>query len=98
MTEKVISVITPVYPPNAGYLAAAADSLIGQALPDGWQWEWLVQVDGEDSGAISLPPDPRIKLAKGRHAGSAVARNLALARSVGRLVKAFDADDLLAEG
>ncbi|MFD2767245.1 glycosyltransferase [Micromonospora eburnea] len=97
MAEKVISVITPVYPPNSAHLAEAGTSLYSQKLPAGWRWEWLVQIDG-DEGEVSLPADTRIKVARNRHAGPAVARTLALAKSVGSLIKSFDADDLLTEG
>ncbi|MGW4462194.1 glycosyltransferase family 2 protein [Micromonospora sp. NPDC004704] len=97
--SNVISVITPVYPPNAAFLIDAYRSLVEQELPDRWQWEWVVQEDGQ-SGAIAdlLPDDPRISFGTGRHAGPAVARNIALVRSSGQLVKALDADDLLTPG
>ncbi|MBL6277512.1 glycosyltransferase [Micromonospora fiedleri] len=96
--ENVISVITPVYPPNSIHLTEAGKSLFSQQLPPGWRWEWMVQIDGENGEGISLPADSRIKVARNRHAGAAVARTMALARSTGTLIKSFDADDLLADG
>lgn len=93
----LISVITPTHNPNADYLAAAYDSLLAQQMPARWAWEWLVQLDGE--GELPLPPaafeDPRVKPDTGRHGGPGTARNLALARSRGQLVRNLDSDDVL---
>jgi glycosyltransferase involved in cell wall biosynthesis len=96
---NIVSVITPVHPPSATYLGAAYESLVRQELPEGWDWEWLVQEDGE-SGAVRnlLPEDKRIRLGSGRHGGPGVARNLALARAEGSLIKVLDADDMLCTG
>ncbi len=96
MTD-LVSVITPVYPPADAYLPEAYQSLVAQRLPDGWDWEWLVQEDGEACSVKELVPDddPRIRLGIGRHGGPSVARNLALARARGSLVKVLDADDML---
>lgn len=97
--NTLLSVITPLYEPVAGYLLDAYDSLAAQELPNGWQWEWLVQEDGRTGAAASiLPDDPRIKLGDGRHGGVAITRNLALARSRGVYVKNLDQDDVLAPG
>ncbi len=99
MTD-LVSIITPVYPPAAAYLPEAYDSLIAQRLPRGWDWEWLVQEDGETDSVKELLPDddPRVRLGTGRHGGPSVARNLALARACGSLVKVLDADDMLCPG
>src|SRR4051794_33791941 len=96
---NVISVITPVYLPSADHIQAAYDSLATQEMPHGWDWEWLVQEDGE-SGTLTdiLPANSRISLGSGRHGGPGVARNLALARATGSLVKVLDADDILCSG
>lgn len=96
-----ISVITAVQPERARHLPEAWESLRAQeALPAGWEWEWVVQQDGFDGGALlaSLPTDPRIEAASGRPGGPAVARNLGLARSRGSLVRVLDADDVLTPG
>ncbi|MFE5283868.1 glycosyltransferase family 2 protein [Nocardia sp. NPDC056611] len=97
----LISVITPCYQSRADFLAAAYESLLAQQLPVGWDWEWLVQADGEDE-PLPLPDaaiaDPRVKPATGPFGGPAVARNLALARSRGELIAVLDADDILTPG
>ncbi|KJK49471.1 hypothetical protein UK23_13710 [Lentzea aerocolonigenes] len=98
---RIISVVTPVHPPHVRYLPEAYASLRAQALPDGWEWEWLVQHDGDDGGAVSrlLPADPRVKIAAFSPAsGEACTRNLAFARSTGEFVRNLDGDDRLTEG
>ena len=95
--SNVLSVITPIYAPAATYLSEAYESLVAQRLPDGWDLEWLVQEDSETGSIEKLLPknDPRIRLGTGRHGGPEVARNLALARARGSIVKVLDADDML---
>ncbi|MEG3633404.1 glycosyltransferase [Micromonospora palythoicola] len=96
---QVVSVITPVHAPSVEYLAGAYDSLVKQAMPDGWDWQWLVQEDGQ-TGTLAqvLPDDPRISIGGGRPGGPGVARTLALSRVAGDLVKVLDADDQLMVG
>lgn len=92
----VFSLITPVYRPVPEHLAAAAESVFAQELPDGWELEWLVQEDGRTGVAESIiPADARVKFGSGRQAGVAITRNLALSRSRGALVRNFDQDDVL---
>ncbi|WP_410600925.1 glycosyltransferase [Amycolatopsis sp. lyj-90] len=95
----VISVITPVHPPSLPYLSEAYESLASQELPPGWTWEWLVQEDGE-TGLLddALPADGRVLPGSGRRGGPGVARMMALSRASGELIKALDADDVLAPG
>ncbi|WP_040788445.1 glycosyltransferase family 2 protein [Nocardia paucivorans] len=94
-----ISVITATYRPVAEYLDDAYRSLLTQELPAGWDWEWIVQEDGTTGEAATmLPDDPRVKPGMGRHGGPGVCRSLALARSIGSLVKVLDADDQLTSG
>lgn len=93
-----ISIITPTYQHEPEYLLAAFESLKDQELPDGWEWEWVVQQDGKGETSAILPPDSRIKIQVNRHAGVAITRNLALARTVGVLVKNLDQDDVLTPG
>ncbi|WBB65748.1 glycosyltransferase [Micromonospora sp. WMMD812] len=94
-----ISVITPVHTPSIPYLADAYESLRSQELPDGWTWEWLVQEDGRTGKvATALPADPRIHVATGKPGGPGVARNMAMARSDGDLLRVLDADDQLTPG
>ncbi len=97
---QLVSVITPVHAPSLPHLRDAYESLRAQELPDGWEWEWLVQEDGQ-AGILheALPnDDDRIRLGMGRRGGPGVARTLALARATGTLVKVLDADDLLTPG
>jgi glycosyltransferase involved in cell wall biosynthesis len=98
--NRVLSVVTPLLAPEAGQLAEAYASLAAQELPDGWEWEWVVQEDGRTGDvARLLPADPRVHVGTGRPGGGVgQTRNLALARSRGELVKAFDGDDVLAAG
>lgn len=98
--NRRISIITPVYAPKAEFLGETYKSLEAQVLPPGWDWEWLVQQDGPE-GDVSghLPEDDRISLRVGnRWGGQALARNLALSRASGALIKVLDADDVLLDG
>ncbi|RZT81195.1 glycosyl transferase family 2 [Micromonospora violae] len=96
---QLVSVITPVHAPSIEYLAGAYESLAKQEMPDGWDWEWLVQEDGQAAALVdALPHDPRISLGTGRPGGPGVARTLALARVSGQLIKVLDADDQLTPG
>ncbi|MFI9640280.1 glycosyltransferase family 2 protein [Micromonospora sp. NPDC051925] len=96
---QLVSVITPVHAPSIEYLAGAYASLAKQEMPPGWDWQWLVQEDGQ-TGALAdvLPDDPRISLGTGRPGGPGVARTLALSRVDGDLIKVLDADDQLTPG
>lgn len=83
MTERLISIVTPVYGPSARFLPEAYKSLLAQELPDGWTWEWLVQEDGDDVGAAGYLPteDPRIRISASRRVAR---RLLGPSLSVGR--------------
>lgn len=94
---RTISVVTPVHPPHVRFLAEAYESLRAQELPEGWDWEWVIQHDGDAAAEPSFD-DPRVTFSASPAAGAAGARNLALARSRGEFVRNLDADDLLAEG
>ena len=99
--NSVISVITAVHGATVGHLPAAYASLASQVLPDGWDWEWLVQEDGQTGllhGSPLTTADPRILPGSGPAGGPGVARNLALARASGSLIRVLDADDLLMPG
>jgi hypothetical protein len=99
--NSVISVITAVHPATVGHLTAAYASLAGQLLPPGWDWEWLIQEDGQ-TGLLHTSPltriDARVRLGDGPAGGPGVARTLALGRATGSLVRVLDADDLLIPG
>lgn len=96
---RLVSVITPVHAPSVTHLHQAYASLAAQKMPDGWDWQWLVQEDGQDGILTGLfADDPRVSLGTGRRGGPGVARTLALARAEGELIKVLDADDLLTPG
>lgn len=96
---RLVSVITPVHGPAAPYLREAHDSLAAQELPPGWDWEWIVQEDGENGEAAPhVPEGSRISFGQGRRGRAGTARTLALARARGELVKVLDADDVLTPG
>lgn len=96
---RTLSIVTAVYKPVAEHLLAAYESLRRQEMPDGWEWEWVVQEDGASGIAAEiLPADDRIAFGRGRRGGVAITRNLALARCRGELVKNLDQDDVLCAG
>ena len=41
-----VTVVTAVHAPSARFLPEAYRSLCGQRLPEGWDWQWLIQEDG----------------------------------------------------
>lgn len=95
----ILSIITPIYKPVPDQLIAAYESVTKQEVPEGWQWEWLVQEDGRTGIARDiLPTDDRVVFGDGRPNGVAITRNLALARARGDLVKNLDQDDVLTPG
>lgn len=96
---RLVTVITPVHAPAAPFLADAYKSLCQQELPAGWDWQWLVQEDGETNAvAAHVPNDERVSFGQGRNGGPGIARTLALARAEGEYVKVLDADDQLTPG
>lgn len=96
---NIVSIVTPAYKPVPEYVLDAYNSLCVQKLPEGWEWEWIIQQDGCDNDALSaLPSDSRINIAAGRRAGEATSRTLCLARATGELIKVLDADDQLTPG
>jgi glycosyltransferase involved in cell wall biosynthesis len=96
---RTISVVTPAFNPVPEHIHAAYESLRKQTLPSGWQWEWVVQEDGE-TGEVArlLPEDPRISPGSGRRGGECITRTLCLSRAKGELIKVLDADDILTPG
>jgi glycosyltransferase involved in cell wall biosynthesis len=65
----------------------------------GWNWEWVVQEDGDTNIASDfLPADPRIVFGTGLRARAAVARTMALSLASGDRIRALDADDYLLPG
>ncbi|MFI9808262.1 glycosyltransferase family 2 protein [Streptomyces sp. NPDC052301] len=94
-----VTVVTAVHGPSARFLPDAYASLCEQRLPDGWQWDWLIQEDGgTDEVRPHVPDDARVSFRQGRPGGPGVARTIALARAEGTYVKVLDADDRLTPG
>ncbi|MFF5144407.1 glycosyltransferase family 2 protein [Streptomyces sp. NPDC013157] len=94
-----ITVVTAVHAPSAPFLPEAHKSLCEQRLPDGWEWEWLIQEDGHGEEVQAyVPDDARVSFRQGRAGGPGVARTMALARAQGSYVKVLDADDQLPPG
>jgi glycosyltransferase involved in cell wall biosynthesis len=84
---------------HATPVADAYESLCAQEMPDGWTWEWLVQEDGRSGEvAAALPDDSRVLSGTGKPGGPGTARNMAMARSSGDLLRVLDADDRLTPG
>ena len=97
--SRTVSVITAVHGPSMRYLPAAYQSLLDQAMPAGWDWQWIIQEDGTTGAARSwLPADERISYGTGRQLAQGIARTYALSRAAGELVKVLDSDDVLAAG
>ncbi len=96
----LVSVITPTQLHNADHISALWSSLAAQALPTGWELEWLVQEDGASPGVRTrLPDDARIRYdALGVQVGGPATRNHALARARGDVVAGMDHDDLYEPG
>lgn len=95
-----VSVITAVYAPGAFYLAETINAVAEQALPPGWDLEWMVQEDGTNpSLADRLAGLDHVRYgANGAQLGIPGTRNLALAAATGDLVQVLDADDILLPG
>ncbi len=96
---NLVTVITAVHGPSAKFLADAYKSLNEQQLPVGWDWQWVIQEDGEtDDVAPHVPDDARISFGQGRHGRAGMARTIGLSRAIGQYVKVLDADDMLTPG
>ena len=82
------------------FLPEAYASLVDQAMPPGWTWQWLIQEDGSTGAArLQVPADDdRVSCGTGRPLGPAIARTLAISRATGELIKVLDSDDVLAPG
>lgn len=95
-----ISLITAVCEGREQYITEAYESLCAQTMPDGWDWQWVVQEDGETGKPLALLPDddPRISAGQGRAGRAPMARTMALERAEGVLMRTLDADDVLPEG
>jgi glycosyltransferase involved in cell wall biosynthesis len=93
-------VLTPAHRPVGEYLEELHASLDGQ---EGVEWEWVLQLDGDDELHQHIPDairrDGRVAIeANGRWLGQSVTRNLALVRTRHQLLQTVDADDVLEPG
>ncbi|MFD4178539.1 glycosyltransferase family 2 protein [Streptomyces anulatus] len=96
---NLVTVMTAVHGPGAHHLPDAYKSLVAQELPDGWDWQWVIQEDGEtEEVAPYVPDDPRVSFGQGRAGRAAMARTMGLSRAEGEFVKVLDADDMLTPG
>lgn len=94
-----IIIVTAVHAPSAHYLPEAYRSICRQELPEGWEWQWVIQEDGRsDEVAPYVPDDERVIFRQGRPGGPGVARTIALAHAEGEYLKVLDADDQLPPG
>lgn len=98
-----LSVLTPIRTDaNPDHLAKAWQSV--QSLDGGIDWEWVVQIDGENKEILKNLESmtkgyPVLINNYDRSYGAAVARNTALALSEGNWILSLDSDDwLLAAG
>jgi glycosyltransferase involved in cell wall biosynthesis len=100
VNHRLLSIVTPVHAQALGFLPQAYASLSAQKMPEGWRWEWLIQVDDGDGSEVptALLEDPRVKPGGNRKGGPGVTRTMAWGRSEGELVKVLDADDVLPPG
>ncbi len=95
----VVSVITAVDSAQ-NFITDSANSLYAQVLPSGWDWQWCVQIDGDDEMPdLGAAGDRRVTVQRnGGRAGQAATRNLALTRARGSIVVNLDADSLFLKG
>ena len=100
MSQREISILTPVGTHHTTYLAQAWESIRRQTVPAPWLVRWYVQEDGPPSSVQSfvqaLDSSVVQYASTGVSGGPAEARNLALARAHGEVVMLLDADDELA--
>jgi glycosyltransferase involved in cell wall biosynthesis len=91
----LLSIITATLHPRDDFLLQAWESILASA-PTNWDFEWLLQEDGDAPTLIGNLPvnDPRIKYAANNiHAGAAATRNAAIARAEGEWIFNLDSDD-----
>jgi len=96
--EKILSILTPVLA-NEGtreLLPETIASVEQQALPPGWNLEWIIMEDGKEPILEDYPWADSVLYRKiEKQVGEPSARTLALSMAIGEVVLAFDADDTL---
>ena len=96
----LVSVLTAAHADRAPLLPATGESLAAQALPAGWEREWIIEEDGPEPALAQVAAGFAAASHRALRArmGVASTRNLALSRARGELVHVLDSDDLLAPG
>ena len=98
MNSPRFSVITPVFDPRIGDLAACASSVLGQSFAD---WEWVIVDDGSSDPDVigllaDLSSDPRITVSSmSTNSGIVGATNAAIELASGEFLAFLDHDDEL---
>ena len=90
-----VSILTPAYN-AADFLAATINSVLRQTEPD---FELLVVDDGSTDATAAIAEsfaarDPRVRVIRQNNAGTAAARNTAIAHASGEVFALLDSDDL----
>jgi glycosyltransferase involved in cell wall biosynthesis len=99
VVTHTLSLISVVHPAYVRYLPELHASIVGQAMPEGWRWEWLVRGNGVTRDAVvMLDDDPRIRFGEDAAGSWAVSRNVALSLAGGDFVRNVDSDDVLLDG
>jgi teichuronic acid biosynthesis glycosyltransferase TuaG len=96
MTDKLVSIITPMYN-SEKFIRDTIKSVLNQTYP---YWEMLIVDDCSKDKSVEiveefLKKDKRIKLIKlSKRSGPAIARNVAIREAKGRFIAFLDSDDL----
>jgi GT2 family glycosyltransferase len=97
--DKLVSIVCPVFRPDAGAFLTAVDSVLAQSYP---HWELLLVDDGSGDEALTdvmaamARRDARVRvIVLPENRGIAAASNAALAAAAGEFVAFFDHDDVL---
>lgn len=95
MTNKLVSIITPVFN-GERYIRECIESVKQQDYP---HIEHIIVDDGStDTTADIIREYPHVTFLQQDHHGATAARNMGLGNAKGEFVKFLDADDYLAEG
>lgn len=95
--QPKISIVIPCYN-GAKYIRETLDCLQKQTIED---WECIIVNDGSTDNSLEIlkeyaEKDPRYKYIDKKNEGPAIARNTAIAASLGKYILPLDADDLIA--
>ncbi len=100
MTEKLLSIIVPVYNVEE-YIHSCLTSLLKQGLDES-SYEIILIDDSTPDRSIEVISDllqahPNIQVFKQRNQGPSAARNLGMRKATGKYILYVDSDDLLVE-